>query len=93
MVKTGLLLRRGRQLVHHVVPAVMKPLRTLWNEVISFLFFVLAIPFIFKGYQILQRFDGSIGAFLSIGMCAFLTLLMTYYGISSHLRARKISRS
>jgi hypothetical protein len=93
MVKPGLLIHRGRQLVQHVVPAVIKPLRALWNEIISFLFFILAIPFLFKGYQILHRFDGSVGAFLSVGMCAFLTLLMTYYGISSYLRARKISRS
>ena len=92
MAKRSLLFR-GRQLLEHVLPAVMKPLRTLWNEVISFLFFVLAIPFLFKGYQILHRFDGSIGAILSVGMCAFLTLLMTGYGISSYLRARKISRS
>ena len=92
MVKRGLLYK-GRRLVQHVVPAVMKPLRTLWNEMISFLFFVLAVPFVFKGYQILHRFDGSVGAFLSVAMCAFLTLLMTGYGISSYLRARKISRS
>ncbi len=71
----------------------MKPLRTLWNEIISFLFFVLAIPFLFKGYQLVHKFDGSIGAVVSVGMCAFLTILMTVYGVSSYLRARKISRS
>jgi hypothetical protein len=87
------LLHQGRQFVKHVVPAVTKPLHTLWNEIISFLFFILAIPFLFKGYQILHKFDGSIGAILSLGMCAFLILLMTGYGISSYLRARKISRS
>jgi len=87
------ILHKGRQFVKHVVPAVIKPLHTLWNEIISFLFFILAIPFLFKGYQILHKFDGSIGAILSLGMCAFLTLLMTGYGISSYLRARKISRS
>ena len=92
MAKPGLAFK-GRQLVHHVLPAIIKPLRALWNELISFIFFVLAIPFLFKGYQILHRFDGSIGAILSLGMCAFLTLLMTGYGISSYLRARRISRS
>ena len=71
----------------------MKPLRTLWNEIISFLFFVLAIPFLFKGYQLVHKFDGSFGAVASLIMCAFLTILMTFYGISSYLRARKISRS
>lgn len=87
------ILHQGRQFLNHVVPAVMKPLRTLWNEIISFLFFVLAIPFLFKGYQLVHKFDGSIGAVVSVGMCAFLTILMTVYGVSSYLRARKISRS
>jgi hypothetical protein len=87
------ILSQGKQFLTHVVPAVMKPLRALWNEIISFLFFVLAIPFLFKGYQILQKFDGSVGAILSVAMCVFLTLLMTFYGITSYLKARKISRS
>ena len=46
------MVHQGRQFLKHVVPAVMKPLRTLWNEIISFLFVILAIPFLFKGYQI-----------------------------------------
>jgi len=75
------------------VPAVIKPIRALWNEVIGFLFIVIAIPFFFKGYQIVNRFDGSIGAILSVGMCAFMTILMAAYGISSFRKARKISRS
>ena len=87
------ILTHGRELVKHVVPAVLKPLRTLWNEVIGFLFLVIAIPFSFKGYQIVNRFDGSVGAILSVGMCAFMTCLMAYYGISSFRKARKISRS
>jgi hypothetical protein len=71
----------------------MKPLRALWNEIIAFLFFLLAIPFFIKGYQLIHRFDGSVGAILSVGMCAFLTILMTVYAITSYLKARRISRS
>jgi hypothetical protein len=71
----------------------MKPLRTLWNEIIGFLFIVIAVPFFFKGYQMVNRFDGSLGAILSVAMCAFMTILMTTYGIASFLKARKISRS
>jgi hypothetical protein len=84
---------QGRAFVTHVLPAVIKPLRTLWNEVIGFLFIVIAIPFFFKGYQLINRFDGSIGAVLSVGMCGFMTILMMGYGISSFRKARKISRS
>jgi hypothetical protein len=84
---------QGRAFVTHVVPAVIKPLRTLWNEMIGFLFIVIAIPFLFKGYQLVNKFDGSVGAILSVGMCAFMTILMAGYGIASFLKARKISRS
>lgn len=83
----------GRQFVRHVVPAVVKPVRTLWHEVIGFLFLVLAISAMPTSYKAIKRFDGSVSAFLTVGMCAFFILLMGGYGISSFLRARKISRS
>jgi hypothetical protein len=76
-----------------VVPAVIKPVRTLWHEVIAFLFFVLAVAAVPTSYRALQKFDGSISSVLTLGMCAFFILIMGGYAISSFLRARKISRS
>jgi hypothetical protein len=87
----------GREFVKHVVPAVIKPARTLWNEVIGFLFICLAVLF----------GSGAIRAYLAMGEnptddaghmwrllgTGFLTLLMLYFGITSFLKARKISRS
>ena len=89
--------RGGREFVRHVVPAVLKPARTLWNEVIGFLFLCLAVLF----------GSGAIRSYLSMGSATaqdsgdllrfigttFLALLMLYFGVSSFLRARKISRS
>jgi len=80
--------RHGRVFVKHVIPAVVKPARTLWNEVIGFLF--LAFGAIiglrtargFFHHEIFGAILGSIGTFL-----------MLWYGISSFLKARKISRS
>src|SRR5579862_2042208 len=40
--------RHSREFVRHVVPAVAKPARTLWNDFIAFLFCCIAIPFAFK---------------------------------------------
>src|SRR5471030_1099160 len=37
--------RNSRAFLKHVVPAVVKPARTLWNEVIGFLFICLAVVF------------------------------------------------
>lgn len=84
---------QGRQFVKHVVPAVIKPVHTLWHEVIGFLFMVLAVSAVPTSYKAIQKFDGSVSAILTLAMCAFFILLMGGYGISSFLRARKISRS
>jgi NADH:ubiquinone oxidoreductase subunit H len=84
---------KSRQFVQHVVPAVVKPVHTLWHEVIGFLFFVLAVAAVPTSYKAIKKFDGSISSFLTIGMCAVFILIMGGYAISSFLRARKISRS
>ena len=84
---------QGRKFVEHVVPAVLKPARTLWHEVIGFLFICIAIWFAVSGYQHVKKFDGSVGSILSVAGFAFIVALMSTYGISSFLRARRISRS
>jgi len=76
-----------------VIPAILKPARTLWHEIIGFLFICLAIIFVPSGVRHMQRYDGSIGSVLTISMYIFFVAVMLYYGISSFLRARKISRS
>ena len=76
---------------------MLKPARTLWNEVIGFLFLCLAVLF----------GSGAIRSYLAMGNgpaqdsgdllrfvgTSFLALLMLYFGVSSFMRARKISRS
>jgi hypothetical protein len=84
---------QSRKFLGFVVPAVLKPARTLWHEVIGFLFLSLAIIFVFSGFRAVREFDGSIGAILRIAMLTFSVCLLGGYGISSFLRARKISRS
>jgi nitrate reductase NapE component len=60
--------QEGRRFLGFVVPAVLKPARTLWHEIIGFVFVMMAM--------------------LAIGVA-----LLGGYGISSFLRARRISRS
>jgi hypothetical protein len=76
------------QFIKHVVPAIAKPARALWNEVIGFIFICLAVSFGFTVLRYVRR-----GETFQIVVCSIATLLMLYYGISSFLRARKISRS
>jgi hypothetical protein len=90
--------RGGREFVRHVVPAVLKPARTLWNEVIGFFFLCLAVLFgsgAVKSYMAFTKAspDQATGDLIRLLMASFCTLIMLYYGISSFRRARKISRS
>lgn len=86
-------MRLAAQFVKHVVPSVIKPVRILWNEVIGFLFLVLAAFVTLSSYRRAQSFSGDTGELLLlIGYFGFAGLL-AYYGFSSFWKARKISRS
>jgi len=79
--------------MHHVVPQILKPLRALWNEIIGFLFLLLAaapIPGLVRHWRAFQE-DGS-GLFRIVLSIVFI-VAMASFGIHSFLRARKISRS
>lgn len=85
--------RHGVQFFRHVVPQVVKPLHSLWNEVIGFLFLSLAFIGSVSGFRIYRHFDGSAETFFRLILVVFFVLIMAFYGIGSFRRARKISRS
>jgi hypothetical protein len=79
--------------VNHVVPAVIKPMRVLWNEIIGFFFFVLAAMAIPSTWRNLQSFlHGEASIFRFLLPAAFASVLI-YFAISSFFRARKINKS
>ena len=80
--------RHGRAFIDHIVPAILKPARTLWNEVIGFIFLCLGVSFGFYAGKYVYQQD--LGRAFVAGCC---TLLMVWYGVSSFRRARRISRS
>jgi len=93
-----LALRHGKEFVKHVAPAVVKPARTLWNEVIGFIFICLAVPFGGKAIRLYLDYSAAPaadkgGALVRVILALFCTLLMTWFGVTSFLRARRISRS
>ena len=83
----------GVEFMRHVVPRVIRPLHSLWNEVIGFLFLSLAFIGAVSGYRIYRNHEASAETFFRLTLVACFVLVMSYYGISSFLRARKISRS
>ncbi len=88
LIVKRLVLQQGRLLVKHLMPAVIKPLHTLWHEIISFVFLCFAV---FLGFRLVKAFRAQeISAIILVG---FGFVICAGYGLSSYLRARKISRS
>ena len=81
------------QFVKHVVPGVLRPLRILWNQIIGFFFLVIAVTIGFQTYRRAQNLNGDAGGIALLVAAAIFTALLGWYGISSFLKARKISRS
>ena len=93
-----LALRHGKEFVKHVAPAVIKPARTLWNEVIGFIFICIAVMFGSRTVRLYMDYAASAPADKGTTMgrlvlASFCTLLMLWFGFTSFLRARRISRS
>jgi hypothetical protein len=83
----------GKKFVRHVVPGVIKPIRVLWNEVIGFVFLVLAVVMGFSTYRKFGDLQQTGGSPLPLIAGFLFSALMLYFGLSSFFRARKISRS
>jgi succinate dehydrogenase hydrophobic anchor subunit len=87
------MIHRGRQFLQHVLPAVIRPLRVLWNQVIGFLFLVLAAWAIPRGVRSVREFDGNIESFFRLLLTSVFIVTMAGFGIYSFWRARKAARS
>ena len=77
----------------HVMPGVVRPLRVLWNEVLGFIFLVMAVIFgssAIRSYRTLHPDEINV---FRVVLSFFLPALMAFFGITSFLKARKISRS
>jgi hypothetical protein len=85
--------KHGQMFVRHVLPAAVKPVHTLWHEMVGFIFIVFAVIAGFAGYRTFLHFTGEIGELVRMIMCGIFVVIMSSYGISSFLKARKISRS
>jgi di/tricarboxylate transporter len=85
--------KQGQMFIKHVLPAAVKPVHSLWHEIIGFIFSMFAIIAAFAGYRTYRQFAGDTGDLVRMFMCAIFVIIMAAYGISSFRKARKISRS
>lgn len=76
----------------HVLPNVIRPLHALWNQLIGFVFLVLAAWAIPSAIRNLRQYQGDSESIFRVVLSFSFAGLMTYFGVSSFLRARRISR-
>ena len=76
----------------HTLPVAMRPARILWHQMIGFLFIVVAIAPARFEYKALTNFKGDAESWTKALMAGIFIVIMLGYGISSFLRARRISR-
>jgi len=79
--------------LEHVLPGIIRPIHALWNEVIGFLFIVLAIWAAPSAWRNIRSIDGNSESLFKAAISVGFAVLMAYFGISSFLKARKITRS
>lgn len=84
---------QARLFVQHVVPAAIRPVHTLWHEIVGFLFVVLAIFIGGAGFRTWTQYSGDPAQFLKIALSVCFAIVLAAFGISSFRKARKISRS
>lgn len=80
------------QLVRHLMPGVIRPMRVLWNEVIGFVFLSIAFIVAVNLWRTWRHFNGSADDVFKMVVSSIFGFMMTYFGISSFWRARKIGR-
>ncbi len=77
--------QHARTFARAVVPEVVRPARVIWNQAIDAVFPLFAASFF--GYSATHRENPA-----GIGFGIFLGVIMTFFGVTSFLRARQIGR-
>jgi hypothetical protein len=80
--------RESGMFFKHVIPAAVKPVHSLWHEILGFTFLVFAGIGAWKIWQ----HPGALPP-LEFAVVVIFIAVMTGYGISSIRKARRISRS
>ena len=94
----GKIIKHSGKFAKHVVPAVVKPIHSLWNQVIGFFFLCFAVAFAFKAFRSYRAFLHDIPAnsgsdLMAAIVTAIFAIVMASFGISAFLKAERISRS
>lgn len=83
----------GRQFVKHVLPAVLRPLRVLWNQIIGFVFLVLTVWAVPRTIKNVREFDGDTESVAHLLLSGVFVALMGGFALYSFWRAHKVPKS
>jgi hypothetical protein len=72
----------------HVLPAAVKPVHSLWHEIIGFVFLFVTAVCAWGIYRNAEKLGPG-----RVACIAFIGAVTAIYGVSSFLKARRISRS
>jgi hypothetical protein len=75
-----------------VMPGVIKPLHVLWNEIIGFVFVVLAVAIAPAGWRYYRAIGTDSNNLFRLALTVAFGGTMAWFGISSFLKARRIRR-
>lgn len=82
-----------RKFAQTVLPGILKPLRTLWNEMMAFAFFAGAVLFGSAAYREHLKVEQEKSSVWLVLLPGFACIVFIIFGLQSYLKARKISRS
>jgi hypothetical protein len=82
-----------RQFLEHVLPAVIRPLRVIWNQIVGFFFLVLAAWAIPHMVRSTREFDGNAESLFRLLVGGIFVAFMAWFGIQSFWRAHKVPKS
>ncbi len=84
----------AKKFLQNVLPGIIKPLHSLWNEMLGFVFLVLGLALIrpvWRSYHEVAKGDGA--HLIKFLLGAFFCATMLCFGLHAFWKARKISRS
>ena len=84
---------KAHQFMQPALPAILKPISSLWTEPIALVFVVLALPAITKLIGALRGTRNDATTTFEIILTSIWAVIMVYFAFASFRRARKISRS
>ena len=73
------------------MPEVVRPARVIWNQLVGLIFFLIAIPAVFKAWQLFRSLEEDSRSGFGLALSIVFATVMIGFGIASFMRARRIA--